>query len=53
MSRRRVLNDSQVIEIKREYKTVKSYQKLADKYGVGASTIRDIILNVTTYSVRL
>lgn len=46
MTRRRVLNDEQVREIRAQHKPGKrghGYESLAKKYGVGTSTIRDVI----------
>ena len=52
MSRRKVLTDDQVREIRKEhlgYIRGRGYGALAIKYGVGESTIRDII----TYRTRV
>ena len=46
MSRRRVLTDAQVREIRKShlaYIPGRGYGAIAKKYGVGESTIRDII----------
>jgi Mor family transcriptional regulator len=46
MTRRRSLTDSQVSEIRSAhlaYIRGRGYESLAKKYGVGASTIRDVI----------
>lgn len=44
MTRRRVLTDAQVKEIRRIYVPyVTGYETIARMYGVGASTIRDIV----------
>ena len=46
MTRRRVLSDAQVKEIRALYQFRKhgfGYGALAKKYGVGESTIRDVI----------
>jgi hypothetical protein len=44
MTRRRVLNTDQVKEIRAAYKPhVIGYLTLARRYGVGASTIRDVV----------
>lgn len=44
MTRRKVLTDEQVKEIRAEYFAyVRGYHVLSKKYGVGESTIRDII----------
>jgi Mor family transcriptional regulator len=46
MSRRKVLSDDQVREIRKEHMAYirgRGYRKLAEKYGCGQSTIRDII----------
>jgi hypothetical protein len=52
MTRKRVLTDAQVREIRTSYKPgVKGcgYIALARKYGVGESTIRDILTGRTAY----
>ena len=54
MTRRRVLTDSQVKEvIELYYSTKLGYQKIADEYGIGASTVRDIVRYFTAYSARI
>ncbi len=53
MTRRRVLTDAQVREIIELYHTTQlGYQRIADAYGVGASTIRDVVKFWTQYSAR-
>ena len=44
MSRRRVLTDDQIREIRAAYLAyIVGYGELAKRYGVGASTIRDVV----------
>ena len=46
MSRRKVLTDCQVRDIRKEHMAYirgRGYKVLAEKYGCGESTIRDII----------
>ena len=53
MTRRRVLTDSQVREIKAAHqpgKRGKGYESLAKKYGVGISTVRDLLTYRVGYS---
>lgn len=50
MTRRKVLTKEQANAIRAEYKPGKlgyGYSSLAKKYGVGASTIRDLLKNWT------
>ena len=52
MSRRKVLTDEQVRDIRKEhlaYISGRGYGAIAKRYGVGESTIRDII----TYRTRV
>lgn len=52
MTRKRVLTDAQVQEIRLLYKPgIKGYgyRELARKYGVGESTIRDLLTSRTMY----
>ena len=54
MTRKRRLTDEQVKHIQREYVAyVTGYETLAKRYGVGASTIRDIVTNRTQYGMRV
>lgn len=44
MTRRKVLDQKQREAVRKEYMAyVRGYETLAKKYGVGASTIRDIV----------
>ena len=44
MTRRKVLTNQQREAVRKEYLAfVRGYETLARKYGVGASTIRDIV----------
>jgi Mor family transcriptional regulator len=55
MTRRRVLTDAQVREVLALYQFRKpgcGYGALAKRYGVGESTIRDIITCRTQYASR-
>jgi transposase len=48
MTRKRSLTQEQARAIRAEYKPGKvGYETLAKKYGVGASTIRDLVKNWT------
>lgn len=52
MSRKRVLTDEQVREIRTTYQYRKrgfGYGALAKKYGVGESTIRDVVTAMVSY----
>jgi hypothetical protein len=52
MTRHRVLTDTQVREIRQTYQYRKKgcgYGALARKYGVGESTIRDILTHRVSY----
>lgn len=52
MTRRRALTDDQVREIRLAYRPGvrgHGYESLARKYGVGVSTIRDLLTCRTTY----
>lgn len=54
MSRRRVLTDEQVRAIRAEYMAYQrgGYRALAEKFGVGESTIRDCVKFWTYVEVR-
>ncbi|MFZ6655908.1 hypothetical protein [Undibacterium sp. TJN19] len=55
MTRRRKLSDDQVRQIRashRTYKHGRGYGALAQVYGVGASTIRDVVQLATYVSVK-
>lgn len=44
------LTDEQVSEIRARYPAVRSYRKLAELYGCGESTVRDIVLYRTRWA---
>ena len=53
MTRRAILTDSQVKEIRKDHLAyVRGYGYLAKKYGVGNSTIRDIVTFRTRKKVK-
>lgn len=54
MTRRRVLTDSQVRDVLHIYSTsTLGYESIARQFGIGASTVRDIIKRYTQYSARI
>lgn len=56
MTRRRALTDDQVREVRALYRPGvrgAGYEALAARFGVGVSTIRDLILFRTAYSTRI
>ena len=54
MTRRQALTAAQVTEIRAMYQRGKvGYETIARKFGVGASTVRDIIQRYTQYSARI
>jgi len=56
MTRRKILNDAQIIAIRQEYQPGLrgfGYLSLAKKYGVGESCIRDCVNYYTQYGAKI